>query len=222
MSTDKLFFNGLEIEHITKLSLKHSYLSIDPHAKIVLKTPKVTQRFVENLLRQKEAWLRQSLEKIKQNNILSYKLGSEVLFFGETHPISSPHVSYLQELLEKSRSETNENILGCYDKFYKYHAKEYLTQRVESFSKVMGLEYSALRFRKMKSRWGSCSSKKSITLNTQLMKVSPECIDYVVVHELAHIVHMNHSKAFHSLVKKYIPNADTLRKELKQVYLGFK
>lgn len=222
MSTDKLLFKGLEIEHITKPSLKHSYLSIDPHAKIILKTPRVSQRFIENLLREKELWLHQSLEKIKQNNLLTFKLGSEILFFGEIHSVFSSHAVYLRKLLEKNKPETDKGILDCYDKFYKHSAKEYLSQRVEYFSKIMHLEYSALKFRKMKSRWGSCSSKRSITLNTQLMKVSPECIDYVVVHELAHIVHMNHSKAFHALVRKYIPNANNLRKELKQVYLGFK
>jgi len=83
----------------------------------------------------------------------------------------------------------------------------------------MGLSYTEIKFRKMKSRWGSCSSKKTITLNTELMKVKKELIDYVLVHELAHLKHMNHSKEFHSLVENYLSDSKVLRKELKNINL---
>ncbi|MBA1437428.1 MAG: M48 family metallopeptidase [Epsilonproteobacteria bacterium] len=95
------------------------------------------------------------------------------------------------------------------------HSIEYLQSRVEYYSELMGLEYAALKFRKMKSRWGSCNSKRVITLNKELLKVPQEHLDYVVVHELAHLVYMDHSKAFHELVARYISDAKILRKELK-------
>lgn len=105
------------------------------------------------------------------------------------------------------------------DDRYKKMAHEYLPSRVEYFSKLMGLEFNTLRLRKMKSRWGSCSSSKNITLNTQLMQVNKELIDYVIVHELSHLVHMNHSKAFHTHVAKFLPNHKQLRAKLKQFIL---
>ncbi len=84
----------------------------------------------------------------------------------------------------------------------------------------MELDYREVKFRKMKSRWGSCSSLRVITFNSELIKVKKELIDYVVVHELAHLVHMNHSKNFHALVDKYISNSKEIRKELKSTNLS--
>ena len=84
----------------------------------------------------------------------------------------------------------------------------------------MGLDYSEIKYRKMKSRWGSCSSKRVLTFNTELIKINKELIDYVIVHELAHIKHMNHSKQFHALVEKYLPLSKRLRKELKNIKIS--
>lgn len=99
------------------------------------------------------------------------------------------------------------------------YSEDFLKERVHYYSKIMQLEFKELRLKKMKSRWGSCSSARVITLNKELTKVKSELIDYVVVHELAHLVHMNHSKAFHSLVEVYLPNAKSLRSELKRIRL---
>jgi len=80
---------------------------------------------------------------------------------------------------------------------------EKLQRRVEYFSGVMGLKYSCVKFRKMKRRWGSCNSRGEITLNKRLLNTPQVCIDYVVVHELAHIKYQNHSKKFHDFTKIY-------------------
>jgi len=99
------------------------------------------------------------------------------------------------------------------------YSQEFIQARVEYYSKLMNLEFTKLKFRKMKSRWGSCNSRREITLNTHLCRVDKELIDYVIVHELAHIKHMNHSKVFHALVEKYLLNSKLLRKKLKNIRL---
>ncbi len=117
------------------------------------------------------------------------------------------------------RVNNEKNILRCYDDFYKQFAQNHIVPRVEYFAKCMDLEYQEIKFRKMKSRWGSCSSTKILTFNTELIKIEEELIDYVIVHELAHLVHMNHSAKFHSLVEQYIPHAKHLRKNLKKIHI---
>ena len=117
--------------------------------------------------------------------------------------------------IEKKLSSL-ENLI-TYDK--ELYSQEYILDRMVYFSQEMDLPYESVKFRKMKSRWGSCSSKKRITLNTHLQKLPLELIDYIVVHELAHLKHMNHSKAFHMLVASYLPQQKELRKKLKNIQI---
>jgi len=100
------------------------------------------------------------------------------------------------------------------------YSKDFLRDRVEYFAQEMNLDFKELKFKKMKSRWGSCSSSKIITLNSELTKLRSELIDYVVVHELSHLVHMNHSKEFHAFVDKYLPQSKVFRSELKKITLS--
>lgn len=216
---NKIFFKDIEIEHICKPSLKNSYIRVNRDSKVVLKTPKVSQSFINNLLEKKELWIRKALLKTAENKPANVNLEDEVMLFGDVYSIDIDDAKELRGLLNRLKINNKNNILRCYDDFYKLYAKKHLTQRVEYFSKIMNLEYSEIKFRKMKSRWGSCSSKKVITLNSELVKIRKELVDYVVVHELAHLVHMNHSKSFHDLVEKYIFNSKKIRKELKSIAL---
>ncbi len=209
----KILFKDLIVEHIVKKSLKHSYIRVDKNSNIIVKTPKSSTAFVENLLLEKEMWIRKQLVKIEAKPIIKISLEDEVMLYGEIYSIDSKEVSYLRDLLNNIKIKDDTKVLKSYDKFYLSISKEYLTSRVEYYSTLMSLTFSELKFRKMKSRWGSCNSNRVITLNTNLMKVKKEYIDYVVVHELAHLVHMNHSREFHNLVDIYIQNSKIIRKE---------
>lgn len=217
---NEITFKDLTIFHIYKSNLKNSYISVNPQAKIVLKTPKVSQIYIKNLLIEKEIWIRRQLLKAKENPQIKISLEDEVLLFGDIYSIDIQEASELRKLLEIKKTNSLNNISKCYDEFYKFYASEYLTKRLNFFSKIMELDYKEVKFRKMKSRWGSCSSLRVITFNSELIKVKKELIDYVVVHELAHLVHMNHSKNFHALVDKYISNSKEIRKELKSTNLS--
>jgi predicted metal-dependent hydrolase len=82
--------------------------------------------------------------------------------------------------------------------------------------KESNLHYD-LKIRKMTSRWGVNNRKsKTITLNTNLIKYDIECLDYVIIHELCHLVYFNHSKGFWNLVGSYVPNYKKIQKELKE------
>ena len=216
---NEIIFKDLSVEHICKPRLKNSYISVHQESKIILKTPRVSKQFINNLLLDKEKWIRKQLLKLSQNIPQKINIEDELLLFGEVYSIDIDEATYLRQKLNRLRKNSQTNISKCYDDFYKHCSSEYLIPRVEYFANKMDLKFSVIKFRKMKSRWGSCSSQRVITLNSELMKVKKELIDYVIVHELAHLVHMNHSKNFHSLVENYLPSSKVLRRELKSISL---
>ncbi|PHQ64975.1 MAG: hypothetical protein COB99_06665 [Sulfurimonas sp.] len=190
-------------------------MSVNENSKVVLKTSRVSQSYIENLLLEKESWIRKQLLKREQNPPLQINIEDEVLLFGEVYSVDADEASELRTLLNRLRKPNQKNILRCYDDFYKIFSQNHLTSRTQHYSQIMGLNYKEIKLKKMRSRWGSCSSDKVITFNTQLVKLKKEQIDYVVVHELAHLVHMNHSKYFHDLVESYFPDSKRVKKDIK-------
>jgi predicted metal-dependent hydrolase len=94
-------------------------------------------------------------------------------------------------------------------------AEKLLPQRVELLAKKYGYNYKEIRIRKLISRWGSCSSTKVLSLSYYLIQLPWQLIDYVLLHELTHTLHMNHSQRFWSDFQKNLPNAKLLQKEIK-------
>lgn len=85
-------------------------------------------------------------------------------------------------------------------------AKDILPRRVEYFSRIMDVQPTAVKINSAKKRYGSCSGKNSINFSLYLMDKDERFIDYVVVHELAHIKHHNHSKEFYAFIEKFLPD----------------
>lgn len=120
------------------------------------------------------------------------------------------------------KSETNLSDAYYYDKIKKViievlesEAKSYLTARVAYLAEKYNFKYGKVRFSKASSRWGSCSSNGTISLNIFLMQLPFELIDYIIIHELAHTKQMNHGHDFWDIVEKINPNYKKHRKTLK-------
>ncbi len=135
---------------------------------------------------------------------------SEIDNFVEKHRLwAEKHILLKKERLEK-QSVTKEE-----EEIAKKTAFPYLMRRTEYFSEIMGLTPTGIKVTSAKKRFGSCSAKNSICYSWRLMLYPKEAIDYVIVHELAHIVHKNHSSEFYSLIEKYLPNYKELEKLLR-------
>ena len=102
---------------------------------------------------------------------------------------------------KNAKTYTDEDI-----KILRQKAKDVIPKKVSYFSKLMGVEPTGIKINSAKKRYGSCSGKNSLNFSLYLMDKDERFIDYVVVHELAHIVHHNHSKEFYALIEKYMPD----------------
>lgn len=94
-------------------------------------------------------------------------------------------------------------------------AQKTIPSLVERYSKIMGLKPSSVKITSAEKRFGSCSGKNGLCFSWRLMAYSTAAVEYVVVHELAHIKHHNHSPAFYALIKKYMPDYKERQKLLK-------
>lgn len=110
-------------------------------------------------------------------------------------------------------SDTQKHFL---EKKYRQIAKRYIPERVAYFQQFTGGTYNTIAIREQKTRWGSCSSNGTLSFHWRLMMAPPHVLDYVVVHELCHLTHMNHSKAFWELVEKVMPDYKLYRNWLKE------
>ena len=95
-------------------------------------------------------------------------------------------------------------------------AMEYIPKRAEHFATIIGVDYNGITIRNQKTRWGSCSQKGNLNFNCLLMLMPKNVIDSVVVHELCHRKHMNHSKAFYAEVVRVFPEYYECEKWLKE------
>lgn len=94
-------------------------------------------------------------------------------------------------------------------------AKEYLPKRTEYWSVITGLKPTSVKITSAEKRYGSCNGKNGICYSYRVMAYPEEIIDYVIVHELAHIKHKNHGKQFYNLIEKYLPDYKSCEKILK-------
>ena len=94
-------------------------------------------------------------------------------------------------------------------------AHNLIPARVAYYAPIVGVSYNRIAIRDTKTRWGSCSKDGNLNFNFRLVKMPVEILDYVVVHELCHRIHMNHSKEFWAEVERVIPDYKERRKYLK-------
>jgi predicted metal-dependent hydrolase len=181
------------VEIINKKNMKHCYLKVLRKDFIEIKAHRFfSLEDAQFLLEDKKTWLLKQIIKHQKNELQE----DEFLYFGKVEDKSLYKIKKL-------------------DEFYRKNAKEYLPCIIENFSNKMQLFPTNIKYRKNKNTWGSCNIDNQLSFNILLIKFPLEVIEYVVIHELAHIKHKNHSKKFWDLVEKYCPDYKQREEKLK-------
>lgn len=198
---------------IQKKNNKNTYIRVKEDLKIYVTTSKFTPKFmIQNLINSNRNVIINMIEKQKKElNKFSdnYYLGKKIDVM-IINIVKKPHLED-NTLYVKSKSDI--------DKWYKKQTeivfKEHLDNVYNRFT--MDIPYPSLTIRKMKTRWGVCNKKlEKITLNSNLIYMDPKYLDYVIVHELSHFIHFDHSKSFWKLVSENEPNYKIIRKEMRE------
>lgn len=132
--------------------------------------------------------------------------------------IVNSHLEWVNKNLEKwrIRNEKYDRLTDDDIKKLRLKAKSIIPLKVRKYAEIMGIKYGRITISGAKTRFGSCSSKGNLSFSYRLMLYPDEAVDYVVVHELAHIIEMNHSGAFYKIVESVLPDYKERQKLLKK------
>lgn len=187
---------------------------------------KVIQRFVD----QKTPWIMEKIDHMKQVEVAlnerRFSKSGTICLMGEKYRVSilensgdvdgrvTRHKSEHQLCIHYSRQRHSEEeiITG----WLKDQARTRIVEKVRGYSLLMGVEPNQIRIKDQKTRWGSCSSKDNLNFNWRLIMAPEWIIDYVIIHELCHLVHLNHSPAYWQLVENMMPDYKMRRQWLKE------
>ncbi len=180
----------------------------------------------KQFIQQKTHWIQRKLSQQAQPIIAEkqFVTGESFLFAGKDYTLRLIE-SDTKAIVEKSESEielygrqkqlSTSAIRAAILNWYKKQATDYLTARTHWFSDVTNLYPTSITIKSYKARWGSCSIKGEINFNWQLIQAPPDVIDYVIIHELCHLTHHDHSPSFWGLVTHFMPDYKQHRQWLK-------
>lgn len=211
----------IECEVIYK-KVKRITLKVDYTLKVKVICPKYcSKQEIQLFVAQKQKWIQKQIAYFKNLNYKEIVLQSdEILVFGSAY-----RYVYTPELTGKT--QFNHDIKTIYTanpllqkkvlvEWYHKLANLFLTERVQKLAEQHQFTYNKISVRNQKTRWGSCSSNKNISLNWKLIKTPLWVIDYVILHELAHTIHLNHAQDFWNLVAQICPYYKQAEEWLKQ------
>ena len=200
-----------EVEIVRKAN-KNTYVRFKNNKIMVSTSFFVRDKQIIQLLDKNKEFLRKNIakncqkeEKNKNNMILGEKY--DIIIMNNMEEIDYENKKVYIESLSK------------YDSLIKKETKRVFEERLKYNYDLFeeNIKYPSLRIRKMTTRWGVCNRKFiRVTLNSELIKHSLDELDYVIIHELSHLVVFNHSKDFWNVVQKYCPNYKEIRKKLKE------
>jgi predicted metal-dependent hydrolase len=205
-----------EIKHKNRSSIG---MEIDSYGNIEVQVPKgTTDDRVIQVMEEKWELLQQTLSEMKdrlqgpQKKV--YEYGERFLYLGKNYPIEifqDPNIAQEQVVLTEEKlhiyvkESDTEKIKQVLKRYYYQQCKRLVEKSISSYQSNFKTKPRAVRISDSKTTWGTCDSSKQLTFNWRLAMAPMEVIDYVVVHEMCHLVHLNHDRSFWRLVGKIMP-----------------
>ena len=225
----------LIIENITltleRKNIKRMYLRIlPPHGEVKVSAPNfLSDEEIASFVISKKDWILKKQKYIRENDIkppLKYDNGEKHQLWGHEYTlqlIKNDNVKHVLVDEDKSmlylpipKRSTIEKRKKILDEFYRTQMEIAIPPVLDKCTKIVGKTPSEIKIRKMKN-WGNCRYQdKRITLNLNLAKKDPICLEYVMIHELCHLIEFNHGKKFKKLMDKYCPNWKEIKKRLNE------
>ncbi len=228
---NKISIDGIEYEILLeKKKIKNIYLRVKTGRQLLISAhPSVPMIQIEKFIQTKAKWILEASERLEKKVELNKDKGiqtSSIQFLGKKYPLEIVKGNKASLSLKENkvvlvvRSIDEKDIQKTFDDQAKKILKEICDQYCPKFDQMMDdywLAHPTISYRKMTSKWGSCMpSKAKITMNTNLIYMPVECIEYVLLHEYAHMIVPNHSTRFYDVIKYHMPNYKKIQNILKE------
>ncbi len=223
MSLYQKNYSKIKYTHIINPKLKNIYIQVSKKGEVILKSSLYRKTEAIKLLKQKKEWIMKTIDKTKSrvskenryiDNGFIFYLGKKYPLFFYKQDDKKPYLSFDYKEFKYFYKDSFKNCEKKVEDFYKKEAKKIFNERVKFYSNKLSLYPKEVRFRKTKRRLGCCTSENALSFNYLCIKLTLEEIDYIVVHELSHIKHKNHSKKFWDFVAKEFPNFKEIRNDI--------
>lgn len=225
---EKLIIQDLEIE-VTKKNIKNINLSIHgPIGVVKLSAPlHIDDEVIRKFIISRVPWIKKQKLRFESKEVIVDKVyisGELHPYFGQDYPLK-----VIYQSSNRTKVEINNGVINIYvpegsivekiefvlQEWYRKQLKEALPPVIEKYERIMGVNVESWGIKKMKTRWGTCNTKdKRVWINLELAKKSPQCLDYIVVHEMAHLIERGHGDRFKAIMDKYYPNWRIVKAEL--------
>ena len=213
---------------IVKKNVKNINIKVKPSGEVVVTAPRsVSQKELEYVLQKRKGWIEQKVAFFKAHQPpqpKEYVSGENFCYLGRNYRLkvieSDEELVKLQrgylQVFVKHREDYEQKRQLLYAWYYQ-KAIFHFGKAMAKYQPLVNQEVKRVRIREMKTRWGSCNTLKGyINLNLKLIEKPTECIEYVVLHELAHLVHPNHSVRFYNYVTLFMPNWRERKRRLER------
>jgi len=195
-------------------------LQINQDAELIIRAPlRLAQKDIQAFVDEKSKWIEKKQQQVKSQFSEKYQFeeGEMFLYLGNNYPLTIARdrstLAFNGEAFELG-ADCNE-ASAIFKGWYKQKFKEIALPRIDYFANKNNLTFNDVRLKAQKTLWGSCSNSNNLNFNYLLMMAPMSVIDYVIVHELSHTVHKNHSSDFWGLVKAILPEYKSAKKWLK-------